>query len=86
MNKGEMCEMLLRQAREFRSAGIQNALDRNQHMHDFRGVVDLEMADALIVGLLNHFGGEQGLDFGVNISDLEGERHGWRFQTIHEMH
>ena len=72
MNKGDLLNMIVRYAKEYRKSGIMESVKRNNHMNKYSGEnVSHEVADAILVDFVNFVGVNQGMDLGMYTDDLE---------------
>jgi len=75
MTRGELCELLIRDARDYKKEGVLKSITRNHHMNEYDGEEIKETAiDAILVDFINYVATHQGLDLGLYIKDLKGER------------
>jgi len=72
MTRGELCEMLINIANEYRYQGVLQSIKRNSHMNDYDGekIKDTTI-DAILVDFINKVGTWQGLDLCLYTRDLK---------------
>jgi len=72
LTKGELCNMLVDRANEYRSNGILKSLKRNNHMNNFSDKkLKQSTADAILVDFINYVAACQGMDLGLYTKHLE---------------
>lgn len=71
MNKKELLEMLISNAKEY-SKNAMNSLVKNNHMNDIKIETELDntVIDATVVDFINFVGIKQGIDLGFYTKDL----------------
>jgi len=67
--------MLINIVRDYKKEGVLESLKRNKHMSKYNGEMIKETTiDALLVDFINYVGYRQGLDLGLHIRHLKGEK------------
>lgn len=71
MTKQELLDMLVKNAKQYRSAGVLESLQRNNHMNQYEGEkVSGQTVDAILVDFINYVAMQQGVDLGLYTVDL----------------
>jgi len=66
MNRGELCNILIREAKDYKKEGVLESLTRNCHMNDYDGEDIKETTiDAILVDFINYVAAHQGMDLGL---------------------
>ncbi len=74
MTKGELCNLLIREVKEYKKNSVLKSLTRNSHMNEYDGEeIKEESIDAILVDFINYVAYNQGLDLGLYTKDLKGD-------------
>ena len=75
MTRGELCDLLIRDAKDYKYEGVLESITRNWRMNDYDGEEIKETTiDAILVDFINYVASHQGLDLGLYTKDLKGDR------------
>jgi hypothetical protein len=72
MTKGDMCQLLEDDAIDYLKTA-QTSMERNEHMHSFRGKYNKKFATAVLVNYINYVANGQGMDLGLQEKHLLAE-------------
>jgi hypothetical protein len=72
---GDLIDLLDNSAKRY-ITGSKASVIRNKHMNNLKksDKIDQDVIDAVVVDFINFVGGERGIDVGMYVSDLRGER------------
>ena len=74
MTRGELLDYLAEMAVEY-APKCDDSITRNVHMNGlYENTLVQEEIDAILIDFVNYIGTDQGLDYGMYVKDLHGER------------
>jgi len=72
MNKGDLCKMIVEQAKEYRNNGVLESVKRNGHMNNYQNEnVSQDTIDAILTDFVNFLASKQWVDLGLYANDLK---------------
>lgn len=72
MTRGELIELLVREAKRYHKNGIKESITRNSHMNDYKGRrFPNKTVEAVLVDFVNFIAVNQGIDLGLYTKDLK---------------
>ena len=75
MKKLDLCKLLESSAKDYR-LDCNDSVNNNCHMNELnvKQCIDQRNIDAILVDFINFIANEQGIDLGLYVKDLKGER------------